>query len=675
MLATPARDGRKMRTISSLGKTHSLEEEILGTEVQVFQGEREEVASPSRDVQGTAADVKHPAIQPPSTEPPVAGILTFGDGTTVPFVSSLFGQRGDAIGKLVWANPRWAEEELLNAREMDGNIAVVWRGLPPGIPPGSMKLSFVDKAARCIRAGAKAVLVVNNEDRPLAPTGNASVDVPVVCIQKGEGQSIESATFAKIEFDREVKAAGRVNSPGYQEGGEVWNMFRGLMEANEAAMEVAKEVVEAKQLKREMLNVAQSEGLDLEKVAMMRDGVMAVLRGKMKPLQEAMASVQEAVAKCEENVAEKMLAREQRAEKAERHASNLHNTLENVSSKVEVSLRKQLTDSREKVRALEETLWRPEVQEALRYRAKTPHKSLLDRFESSQAVGGGGGGQVFSVAVASDVLGKARPSELGGAADEMLAGKAGELAGTDDENVIKVKAKLRQKMSAKWFGQWYDLVNWRGLQKVLRSLLEDPMNQGPGRLLHVESLLGSFNVELGMVQQENARLRVESERIKVEINEKNASVVRMEALVQGWEKEKEKELGALKAEAEQSAMARERHWEGMLEEKEREMREASERSEEERARLSEVESALRKEMQSEREQCEEQRLVIERLQQRLKEADDARKAMAERHQKELSTPRRGVGGKGSSSNSRVASRSVSQAASVVASRAGSPGLR
>ena len=44
-------------------------------------------------------------------------------------------------------------------------------------------------------------------------------------------------------------------------------------------------------------------------------------------------------------------------------------------------------------------------------------------------------------------------------------------AGSEDAQVIQVQAKLRYKENTKWFNQWYNIVNWRTMSKVMRLVL------------------------------------------------------------------------------------------------------------------------------------------------------------------------------------------------------------
>ena len=69
-----------------------------------------------------------------------------------------FGRRqAEVAARAVWAEPHYAESDLSNAPAISGTIAIVHRG---------GRTSFFDKARRAQAAGAVAVIVVNQDDRP-----------------------------------------------------------------------------------------------------------------------------------------------------------------------------------------------------------------------------------------------------------------------------------------------------------------------------------------------------------------------------------------------------------------------------------------------------------------------------------------------------------------------------
>jgi hypothetical protein len=48
-------------------------------------------------------------------------------------------------------------------------------------------------------------------------------------------------------------------------------------------------------------------------------------------------------------------------------------------------------------------------------------------------------------------------------------------AGSEDAQVIQIQAKLRYKENTKWFNQWYNIVNWRTMSKVMHVVLHTNM--------------------------------------------------------------------------------------------------------------------------------------------------------------------------------------------------------
>ena len=47
-------------------------------------------------------------------------------------------------------------------------------------------------------------------------------------------------------------------------------------------------------------------------------------------------------------------------------------------------------------------------------------------------------------------------------------------AGSEDAQVIQIQAKLRYKENTKWFNQWYNILNWRTMSKVMRFVYHTP---------------------------------------------------------------------------------------------------------------------------------------------------------------------------------------------------------
>ena len=70
--------------------------------------------------------------------------------------------------------------------------------------------------------------------------------------------------------------------------------------------------------------------------------------------------------------------------------------------------------------------------------------------------------------------------------------------GSEDAQVIQIQAKLRYKENTKWFNQWYNIVNWRTMSKVMRLVLHtntfiySARQMGQGLLLFVCPVLRVF---------------------------------------------------------------------------------------------------------------------------------------------------------------------------------------
>ncbi|MDP6891904.1 MAG: S8 family serine peptidase [Verrucomicrobiota bacterium] len=86
---------------------------------------------------------------------------------------------GEIKGKVVYADPPQACSALKNTDEIKGNIAIINRGI----------CFFFDKIKRAKDAGARAVIVVNNEGGPPIPMGTSGglVDIPAVMITRRDG--------------------------------------------------------------------------------------------------------------------------------------------------------------------------------------------------------------------------------------------------------------------------------------------------------------------------------------------------------------------------------------------------------------------------------------------------------------------------------------------------------
>ena len=106
-------------------------------------------------------------------------------------------ETGQITGKLVYTDPPQACEELKNASAVKGHIAMIDRGV----------CFFLDKIKRAKEAGARAVVVVNNEGGPPIAMGTpgGTVDIPAVMITRRAGlklkQQLEAGVFVILGGD------------------------------------------------------------------------------------------------------------------------------------------------------------------------------------------------------------------------------------------------------------------------------------------------------------------------------------------------------------------------------------------------------------------------------------------------------------------------------------------
>ena len=128
------------------------------------------------------------------TGPPV--VRGFYEAVEGAFTKQLEGA-GEIAGRVVYADPPRACEELKNASALMGNIALVDRGV----------CFFLDKVQRARDAGALAVIVVNNEGGPPIAMGTpgGTVDIPAMMITRRDGNNLkaylDAGLFLKLGGD------------------------------------------------------------------------------------------------------------------------------------------------------------------------------------------------------------------------------------------------------------------------------------------------------------------------------------------------------------------------------------------------------------------------------------------------------------------------------------------
>ncbi|HJN90082.1 MAG TPA: S8 family serine peptidase [Verrucomicrobiota bacterium] len=121
------------------------------------------------------------------TDPPP--VREFYEAVEAAFTQKL-SDAGEIAGRVVYADPPRACEELKNGDAIAGNIAMIDRGV----------CFFLDKIQRAKDAGARAVLIVNNEGGPPIPMGTTggTVDIPAMMITLRDGKKLKEQLAAGL---------------------------------------------------------------------------------------------------------------------------------------------------------------------------------------------------------------------------------------------------------------------------------------------------------------------------------------------------------------------------------------------------------------------------------------------------------------------------------------------
>ena len=143
--------------------------------------------------------IKHNSIE--VTDPPVVrdyyeAVEAAADGEGA-LVSKKLEETGEIAARVVYADPPKACEALKNGDALEGNIALIDRGV----------CFFLDKIQRARDAGALAVIVVNNEGGPPIAMGSTgdTVDIPAMMISLRGGNNLkehlDAGLFVKLGGD------------------------------------------------------------------------------------------------------------------------------------------------------------------------------------------------------------------------------------------------------------------------------------------------------------------------------------------------------------------------------------------------------------------------------------------------------------------------------------------
>ena len=149
------------------------------------------------------------------TDPPV--VRDYYEAVEASFTKELK-IAGEIAGRVVYADPPRACEDLKNADAIEGNIAMIDRGV----------CFFVDKIQRAMDAGAVAVIVVNSEGGPPIAMGTSGgkVDIPAMMISLRTGKELKeqlaAGLFVRLGGDVMIGGAqlGDQLSPGSSRGPE-----------------------------------------------------------------------------------------------------------------------------------------------------------------------------------------------------------------------------------------------------------------------------------------------------------------------------------------------------------------------------------------------------------------------------------------------------------------------
>ena len=124
------------------------------------------------------------------------------------------------------SSPTLGCNRLVNTLELNGKIALIRRGTPPGSP----SCSFAAKVLNAQNAGAIAVIIMNNVPGPPVAIGgtDATITIPSVMISQADGNLLEAA----LSTNSIMNATLNPSSPGLLTG----NLVPGIQHINKIAI-------------------------------------------------------------------------------------------------------------------------------------------------------------------------------------------------------------------------------------------------------------------------------------------------------------------------------------------------------------------------------------------------------------------------------------------------------
>ena len=381
------------------------------------------------------------AFLPHRSEVPAGVIVLRGSGASIFFHGSRCGH--DIESQLHWFKPK-------KPQEARGMIVVMRREMA-----GVDYEALVQTRRHLQAAGAQALVIVQAEgDAPVVQLSegdvSASLTIPVVYVKANT-------------LEREAK-----------DGVAAMVMFDAVNGAKQLVADVLREntpssiLIETDEVRDAFVenDVAYTLPDVHRKVARTLNKTM---QGKIAKINGALSGLQDAIDNAHENFAVSIEEVEQRVRVSDGRVLFLEHVIEDMQRGRIAQLMQALKKEKQNSQDLQEQLYKPEVQAILNTKKRKPRESsVASFFDSGRLKQPGQDPMPMPLDTASQILKLTKPGDLANEAD-FLVGQAAEIAGSEDADVIKIQAKLRLKENSKWFNQWYRLINWRTMSKVIRE--------------------------------------------------------------------------------------------------------------------------------------------------------------------------------------------------------------
>ena len=378
---------------------------------------------------------------PGRAEVPSGVIAVRGSGARVMFSGGT--DREDIRGPLHWYKPK-------KPRESEGKIVVMRREAA-----GEEYQDLINMRRGLMSHRALAMVVVQAAgDPPIVelPTGDASepIAIPVLYVQaKTLERDAKDGVEAMIMFDAVAGAQEFVTQA-------LTAYTPGIIKIDSEDVKMALNEHEVPYLLPEMHR----------KIA---NSLNRSLKQKISELNGALASLQQAMSNAQDNFAVSLETVDQRLKVSDGRVLFLEHIIQDMQDRRITHLQQEVRKEQEHSKTLEEQLYKPEVQALLHAKQrKARQSSVAEMFDSSRLRQPGQESLPMPLGKAAEILGKTKPGDLAEQAD-FLVGQAAEMAGSEDADVMRVQGKLRMKENAKWFNQWFNILNWRTMSKVIKE--------------------------------------------------------------------------------------------------------------------------------------------------------------------------------------------------------------